>query len=146
MKITSIKEISVAVKNLDQAISDFKTKLQLQPEEVQVVEPAPGQSRFASFRIGDCSIALVSSTAPDSPIARFLERRGEGIFSITLAVDSIIDATQHFKSQGVQMVLDEPMVLKNERAVDKIYGEALINFTRPQSLHGVLFEILELRD
>jgi methylmalonyl-CoA/ethylmalonyl-CoA epimerase len=146
MKITAIREISVAVTDLDQAIEDFTTRLGLEPEPIQDEPEPPIQSRFASFRIGDCSIALMESTGPGSPIERFLEKRGEGVFSVTLAVDDIGDAMEQMTSQGVHFVLDEPMVLRETRAVDKVYSECIVNWTRPQSLHGLVFELQELRD
>ncbi len=146
MKITSIREISVAVADLDQAIADFRTKLGLEPEPIQHEPDPPIQSRFASFRIGGCSIALMESAAEESPIEKFVRRRGEGIFSVTLAVDDIAVAMEEMKRRGVDFVLDEPMTLRDIHAVDRVYRECLVNWTRPQSLHGLVFELQELRD
>ncbi|MDP3984632.1 MAG: VOC family protein [Acidimicrobiia bacterium] len=144
--IRQIREISIAVDNLDEAIAEFRQKLGLKEEEVQVEERPPIQSRFASFRVGDCSIALMESTAPGSPIDRFIARRGEGVFSVTLLVDDIQQASEHLKSNGVDLVLDEPLKLENIRAVDKVYRECTVNFTKPSGLRGAVFEIQELRD
>ena len=144
--IKAIREISVAVQDLDRAIDTFRTKLGLEHEEIQHEPDPPIQSRFASFRIGDCSIALMESTGPGSPIERYLQSRGEGIFSVTLLVDGIAEATERMREQGVEFVLDEAMVLENIRAVDRVYGECLVNWTKPQALHGLVFEIQELCD
>lgn len=144
MKVESIREIAIAVDNLDEAIEDFRTKLGLEPGEPQSV--AETQARFVSFRVGDCSIGLMESTNPDGPVARFIHKRGEGIYSIAMAVDSIDAATEHLKSHGVSFGLPEPIVMRNEKVIDKVYSECILNFTRPSSLHGVAFEIQELRD
>jgi methylmalonyl-CoA/ethylmalonyl-CoA epimerase len=146
MKINAIREISIAVENLDRAIEDFGARLGLQPEEIQDEPEPPIQSRFASLRVGDCSIALMESTGAGSPIDRFVQRRGEGVFSVTMAVDDIAEAMEEMKSRGVEFVLDEPMVLRDIRAVDRVYSECIVNWTKPQSLHGLVVEIQELRD
>ena len=145
MKVTAVREISVAVGDLDQAMDDFRTKLGLTPEPVQEEPDPPIQSRFASFRIGGCSIALMESMGEGSPIARFVQKRGEGIFSVTLAVDDIASAMTEMRAAGIEFVLDEPMTLRNIHAVDRVYGECIVNWTKPQSLHGLVFEIQELR-
>jgi catechol 2,3-dioxygenase-like lactoylglutathione lyase family enzyme len=143
--IRQIREISIAVRNLDESIADFRRKLELEPEEIQVEARPPIQSRFASLRLGDCSIALMESTAAGSPIDNFLKRRGEGVFSITVQVDNIEDASRRLRANGVGLILDQPMVLENTRAVDKVYTKVIVNFTKPSSLHGVVFEIQELQ-
>jgi methylmalonyl-CoA epimerase len=144
--IRQIREISIAVRNLDEALSDFGRKLGLKPEEIQVERRPPVQSRFASLRVGDCSLALMEPTGEGSPVDRFLQRRGEGIFSITVQVDDIEEASRRLRANGVELVLDRPMVLENTRAVDRVYKQVIINFTKPGSLHGVVFEIQQLKD
>jgi methylmalonyl-CoA/ethylmalonyl-CoA epimerase len=144
--IRRIREISIAVRNLNECLADFGRKLALTPEEVQEESKPPVQSRFASLRIGDSSLALMEPMGEESPIGRFLKRRGEGIFSVTLEVDDIEEASKRLRANGVELVLDKPMVLENTRAADKVYRKVIINFTKPSSLHGVVFEIQQLEE
>jgi methylmalonyl-CoA epimerase len=139
-----IREVSIVVRNLDQAVESFRAKLGLEPTSWNVDERPPIQSRSATFRIGESCLALMEPTSPDGPIARFLERRGEGLFSVALAVDDIDDASRRLESAGVDLVLDTPMLFSDFPAYDRTYAQARMNFTQPHSLHGVLFEIQQL--
>jgi methylmalonyl-CoA/ethylmalonyl-CoA epimerase len=144
--IRQIREISIAVRNLDESLATFRRALGLEPEVIQVEPKPPVQSRWASLRVASCSLALMESTAEGSPIDQFVKRRGEGIFSVTLQVDDIEAATRQLRASGVELVLAQPMVLENTRAVDRVYRKVIINFTKPNALHGVVFEIQELQD
>ena len=97
-----------------------------------------------TFRVGDACLALMESTTPGSPVDRFVRRRGEGLFSVSLAVDDLAAATAHLRRQGVDLVLDAPLVFRDFRAFDGTYRRAEMNFTRPRGLHGVVFELQEL--
>jgi methylmalonyl-CoA/ethylmalonyl-CoA epimerase len=139
-----IREISIVVHDLDQAVETFRTKLGLEPTQWNLDERPPVESRSVTFKIGESCLALMEPTSPDSPIGRFLAKRGEGLFSVSLSVADLDDAGARLRAGGVDLVLDEPMDLPDFPAYDGTYPDARINFTRPASLHGVLFEIQEL--
>ena len=142
--ITQIREISIAVQNLDEALGSFRQKLCLEPAETQFHSRPPVESRTVTFRVGDACLALMESTTLGSPVDRFVRRRGEGLFSVSLAVDDLAAATAHLRRQGVDLVLDAPLVFRGFRAFDGTYRRAEMNFTRPRSFHGVVFELQEL--
>jgi catechol 2,3-dioxygenase-like lactoylglutathione lyase family enzyme len=144
--IQRITEISIAVRDLDQAVADMGGALGLETyaEVSEELEP-PVQARFQGFGIpGSAVFGLMESAAENSPIDRFVERRGEGIFSISLEVDDIEATMGDWRERGIEFVLDEPMVTDGPVAGSH-WDEIKINFTRPNPLlHGVVFEIQEL--
>ena len=141
-----IQEISIAVNDLDDAVARYARVFDVQPSAVQFEPEPPIEARFLSLDMGGCSLALMESAAANSPIERFLQRRGEGIFSITLLVDDIDAVSEHFRQQGVETVLPEPMVLEDVEFLDQTYRKCLLNFVKPTSLHGVVFEFREFRN
>jgi methylmalonyl-CoA epimerase len=144
--IRQIREISIAVRSLDEALARFRQTLGLEPAETQVHPRPPVEARTATFRVGDVCLALMESTRPGSPVDRFVQRRGEGLFSVSLAVDDLAAATAQLRRQGVELVLETPLVFENFRTFDGTYRRVKMNFTRPQSLHGVVFELQELEE
>jgi methylmalonyl-CoA/ethylmalonyl-CoA epimerase len=141
---TQIRETSIAVANLDAAVAAFEEKLGLQPSSTNVDPRPPVESRAAMYRIGDSSLALMESTSAGGPIDRFVQRRGEGLFSVSVAVDDLDEATARMQAAGVDLVLPEPMLFEDFPAFDRSYSKVRMNFTRPSSLHGVLIEVQEL--
>jgi len=144
--IKRITEISVAVSDLGQAITDMGGALGLETYADVTEEPEPPvQARFQGFDVpGSAVFGLMESAAENSPIDRFLQRRGEGIFSISLEVDDIEATMRDWRDRGIEFVLDQPMVTKGPVAGDH-WDEIKINFTRPNPLlHGVVFELQEL--
>jgi methylmalonyl-CoA/ethylmalonyl-CoA epimerase len=144
--ILRITEISIAVKDLDQALGDMGGVLGLSTYGEITTEPEPPvQSRFAGFSVpGSTVFGLMESTADGSPIDRFIGRRGEGIFSISLEVDDIEATMRDWQAKGIEFVLEEPVVSSGPVA-GQIWDEIKFNFTkRNPLLHGVVFEIQEL--
>lgn len=142
----AIREVSVAVDNLDRALETYGRLFGLEPSSRNVDERPPIQSRSAMFRIGDSSLALMEPTAPDSPIARFLGRRGEGLFSIAVSVDDIDTAERRLRERGVGLVLDTAMLFPDFPAFDRTYSLARMNFVHPRDAHGVLIELQQLAE
>jgi len=144
--IRRITEISIAVKDLGQAARDMGEALGVDTyaDVTEELEP-PVQARFVGFGIpGSAVFGLMESAAESSPIDRFIARRGEGIFSISLEVDDIEATMRDWRQRGIEFVLDEPMLTKGPVAGSH-WDEIKINFTRPSPLlHGVVFEIQEL--
>jgi len=144
--IKQVREISIAVRDLDAAMDSFRQKFGLEPAAPQFHPRPPVEARTVTFRIGEVSFALMASTAPGSPVDRFVQRHGEGLFSISLAVDDLAAAAAHLRGQGVELVLDTPLEFEDFQTYDGMYGRVKMNFTKPRSFHGVVFELQELAD
>ncbi len=142
--IKGIRDVSIAVHDLDVAMEDFKAKLGLEPRYIQEEGRPPVQVRTALYSLGGAGLSLMASSEEGSPIDRFLKRRGEGLFSVTVEVEDIKAAVAEMRARGVDFVLDEPIEMHPFKSHDGMYARALMNFTRPHSTHGVVFEVQQL--
>jgi methylmalonyl-CoA epimerase len=128
-----LDHIGIAVTDIDAALRFYRDALGL---EVQAPEDVPSQKVRARFaRVGESSLELLQATAPDSPIARFLERRGPGLHHITLRVDDIHAALAQLKARDARLIDDEPRPGAEG---------ALVAFIHPSSAQGVLVELKQL--
>ena len=131
MKAT-IDHIGIAVGNLDEALAFYRDALGL---EVQPAEDVRSQRVRAHFiPVGETALELLEATAEDSPIAKFIGKRGAGLHHITLRVDDIAAALGELKARGVRLI--------DEVARPGAHG-ALVAFIHPSSTHGVLVELTE---
>lgn len=127
-----LDHIGIAVGDLAEALAFYKDALGL---EIETTEEVASQGVRAHFvPIGGASLELLEATADDSPIARFLRRRGPGLHHITLRVDDLADALDTLKSRGARLIDTSPR-----------HGAegALVAFVHPSSAHGVLVELKE---
>ena len=133
MKAT-LDHIGIAVGDLAQALAFYRDALGL---EVEPPEEVPSQRVRAHFvPVGEATLELLEPTAADSPIAKFIEKRGPGVHHVTLRVDDIREALGRLKARGVRLIDQTP----REGA-----GGALIAFVHPASTHGVLVELKQRR-
>jgi methylmalonyl-CoA epimerase len=125
-----LDHLGIAVQDVDRALAFFRDALGLEVESTEDV--ASQRVRVHVLPVGQASLELLESTAPDSPIARYLERRGPGLHHVTLRVEDIRAALDAMKSRGIKLVDEEPRP-----------GESgsLIAFIHPSSAHGVLVEL-----
>ncbi|HHI01082.1 MAG: methylmalonyl-CoA epimerase [Thermococcus sp.] len=129
--IKKVDHIGIAVKNLEDAIKIWES-LGLKVEEIEEV---PDQKvRTAIFHAGETRIELLEATAEDSPIAKFIEKRGEGIHHIALGVDNIEEHLEKLKEKGFRLIDEKPRIGA---------GGAKIAFVHPKSVGGVLLELCE---
>ena len=129
-----LDHIGIAVDDLDAALAFYKDALGL---EVDATEDVPSQGVRAHFvRVGPAALELLEATSEESPIRRFVSRRGAGIHHITLRVDDIAAALARLKAHGVRLVDETP----REGAEG-----ALVAFVHPASAHGVLVELKQER-
>jgi len=132
MKPSHIEHIGIAVGNLDNAINFYEKILGL---KCYNIEEVPDQKvRTAFFMVGQTKIELLESTAPDGPIGRFIEKRGEGIHHIAFAVKNISEQLKQAEEKGVKLIDIVPR--KGAEGLD-------IAFIHPKSASGVLIEICE---
>ena len=129
MKAT-LDHIGIAVGDLSQALAFYRDALGL---DVEAQEEVPSQRVRAHFvPVGEATLELLEPTSADSPIAKFIEKRGPGVHHVTLRVDDIREALGRLKARGVRLIDEEP----REGAEG-----SLIAFVHPASTHGVLVEL-----
>jgi methylmalonyl-CoA/ethylmalonyl-CoA epimerase len=130
MKLTHIEHIGIAVSDLKSAIKFYEDVLGL---DCYAIEEVPDQKiRTAFFRIGETKIELLESTDPEGPIGKFVEKRGEGIHHIALAVENVKSALDEMEIKGVQLIDKQPR--KGAEGLS-------IAFLHPKSNFGVLTEL-----
>ncbi len=127
-----IAHIGIAVKSLEAALPFYTEQLGLSFLGEEVVESE--KVRVAFLRIGETRFELLEPTAPDSPIALFIEKRGEGIHHIALDVDDIGARLARLKANGVPLIHETPK--------SGAHG-AQIAFLHPKAARGVLFELCQ---
>lgn len=130
--IVGIDHIGVAVRSVDEALKIFREALGLELEGIEVVE---GQRvRVAMLTVGETRIELLEPTSEKSPVAGFLEKRGEGMHHIALKVTGIEKLLERLKESGIRLV--------DERPKEGIKGTR-IAFLHPKSTSNVLIELCE---
>ncbi|MBN2259341.1 MAG: methylmalonyl-CoA epimerase [Clostridiales bacterium] len=132
MKTLKVDHIGIAVKNLDETLEFYTDVLGLEVQGSEIVEEQ--KVRVAFLPIGDSEIELLESTDPDGPIARFIEKNGEGIQHIAFKVDDIEEAIEHMKAKGMRMIDEQPRYGA---------GGAKIAFVHPKSSNRVLVELTQ---
>jgi methylmalonyl-CoA/ethylmalonyl-CoA epimerase len=130
--VTKIDHIGIAVKNLDEALKFYEEVLGIKCVGTEVVEEQKVKTAF--LPIGDTEVELLEATDEDSPIAKFIEKRGEGIQHIAYRVDDIEKALEEVKAKGIRLIDEKPR---------KGAGGAKIAFLHPKSTYGVLIELCE---
>lgn len=132
MKAT-IDHIGIAVGDLGQALAFYRDALGL---EIELPEEVVSQRVRAHFvPVGESTLELLEPTSPDSPIAKYIEKRGPGIHHIALRVDDIHGVLKRLQERGIRLVDNEP----------RLGAEgALVAFIHPASTHGVLVELKQV--
>lgn len=106
MKIIKVNHIGIAVNNIDEAVKLYTDVLGLKLTHVEVVEDQKAKTAF--IPVGETKIELVESTSPDGAIAKYIEKRGEGIHHIALEVDDIQDSLKTLTEKGVPLIDEKP--------------------------------------
>ncbi len=126
-----IDHVGIAVKNLNEAVKVWEG-LGLRVDEIEEV---PDQKvRTAIIHVGESRIELLEPTSEDSPIAKFIAKRGEGIHHIALGVDDIEAHLEELKEKGYRLIDEKPRIGA---------GGAKIAFVHPKAVTGVLLELCE---
>lgn len=127
--IGKIDHLGIAVRSLDESIRYYEETLGLKCEHTEEVESQ--KVRTAFFSVGDTHIELLEPTSEDSPIAKFLESKGEGIHHVAYATDDIQAQLKQASDAGARLIHETPI----EGA-----GNKWVAFLHPKSTHGVLTE------
>jgi len=132
MKTLKVDHIGIAVKNLEETLEFYSGVLGLEVQGTEVVDEQ--KVKVAFLPLGDTEIELLESTDPKGPIARFIEKNGEGIQHIAFKVDNIEEAIESMKAKGMRMIDETPRYGA---------GGAKIAFVHPKSSHRVLVELTQ---
>ncbi|VBB45678.1 conserved hypothetical protein [uncultured Paludibacter sp.] len=132
MKASHIEHLGIAVKSLDEAIS-FYTNI-LGTECYAIEEVTDQKVKTAFFKVGQTKIELLEATNEESPIAKFIEKKGEGIHHVAFAVEGLQEQLGVLELQGVQLIDKTPR--KGAEGLN-------IAFLHPKSTFGVLMELCE---
>lgn len=132
MKILKIDHLGIAVNSTEAGKNFWSGILGLDFEGDETVETQKVKTAF--FPVGESEIELLESTAPDGPIARFIEKKGEGIQHVAFRVDNIEAALAELKEKGVKLIDETPRMGA---------GGAKIAFLHPKATAGVLVELCE---
>jgi len=128
-------DVGIAVNNLETAVATYSGVLGVTPRMLAHTDYAYPGLKGARFYLGNATISLVASDDPQSPIARFLETRGEGINHLTLEVTNLEEDIAHLVKEGVEFLTDQPLDFPEGRAI----------FAHPRSLHGIQIAFVQPR-
>lgn len=132
MKLKKIEHIGIAVKDLEAASALYEKLLGRECYKVESVKSEGVRTAF--FEVGESKIELLEAMSEDSPIARFIEKRGEGIHHIAFEVDDLKAEAERLRSEGFRVLSDEPRPGADNKQV---------LFLHPKSSHGVLIELCQ---
>ena len=133
MNISHIEHLGIAVKSLDEAIPYYENILGMKCYSIE--EVADQKVKTAFFKVGQTKLELLEPTSDESPIAKFIEKRGEGIHHLAFAVeDGVANALAEMEGKGVRLI---------DKAPRKGAEGLNIAFIHPKSTHGVLTEFCE---
>ena len=132
MELTHIEHIGIAVKDLTAAIKFYENNLGLKCYAIEEVIDQKVKTAF--FKIGQTKIELLESTDPGGPIARFIEKKGEGIHHISFASKNLEASLNELKENKIRLIDEKPRT--GAEGFD-------IAFIHPESTFGVLMELCE---
>ena len=132
MKIEKVDHISFAVKDLEATKKVYKEDLGLEPT-YEYIAPLE-KIKVARYFIGEVAVELMEPTAPDGEVAKFIARKGEGVFLISYRVADLSRAMQELKEKNVKLIDNKPR---------EIFGTKYAFIHHPDKLSGVLTELIE---
>jgi len=132
MKILKIDHLGIAVNSIADGRNFWTEVLGLPFEGAETV--AEQKVTTAFFPVGESEVELLESTAPDGPVAKYIEKRGEGIQHVAFRVENIEAALEELKAKGVRLIDEKPRIGA---------GGAKIAFLHPKATSGVLVELCQ---
>lgn len=127
-----IDHIGIATKGIEEVAKFYRDALQLEIAEVE--EVSDQKVRVAMLPVGESRLELLEPTSTDSPISKFLEKRGPGIHHIAVRVEDINQVLEKLKREGARLIDEKPRVGA---------GGCLVAFVHPSSTGGVLLELVQ---
>ncbi len=132
MNLKNIDHIGIAVQNLAESLTFWQSALGVELHGIEEVTEQKVKTAF--LPVDDTEIELLEPTSSDSPVARFIEKRGEGLHHVAIRVDDIDAALAELKAKGVQLIDETPR---------RGAGGTRIAFVHPKATHGILLELCE---
>jgi len=133
--IKKVDHIGIAVKDLDEALKFYTDILGMDLAGTEIVEEQ--KVKVAFLPVGDSELELLESTDQEGPIAKYIEKKGQGMQHLAIRVDNIEEAIQEMKEKGIRMIDETPRYGA---------GGAKIAFCHPKSTNGILLELCERDD
>ncbi|WP_077923728.1 methylmalonyl-CoA epimerase [Spirosoma sp. 209] len=130
--VTNLEHIGIAVRNLAASNDLFTKLLNVPPYKAEAVEAEGVTTSF--FRVNQTKIELLEATSPDSPIAKFLDKKGEGIHHLAFEVDDIAAEMKRLAAEGFTLLNETP-----KRGADNKW----VCFLHPKGTNGVLVELCQ---
>lgn len=130
--ITKISHLGIAVKDLKAASEIYRKLLNSEPSEMEYV--AEQKVNVIKFKVGESTIELLEGTSPDSPISKFIEKKGEGIHHVAYESDNIKSDLARLDEGGFELINKEPTIGSDNMQ---------IAFVKPKSVGGVLTEVCQ---
>lgn len=135
MKPTNVDHIGIAVRSIEEALSFWQSALGVACTGVEEVSEQKVKTAF--LPLGGTEIELLEPTSEESPVAKFMEKKGEGIHHLAVRVKNIEDTLADLKKKGIRLIDETPRYGA---------GGARIAFVHPKSAGGVLLELSERRE
>jgi methylmalonyl-CoA epimerase len=132
--LRTIDHVGIAVLDLDAALERYRSMFGVEPAHRERV--ADQGVEEVLFDLGGSSIQLLGALGPDTPVGRFLERRGPGLHHVGYRVDDVADALERLRGEGARLIDETPR--RGSRGTT-------IAFVHPASLEGVLVELVQVR-
>lgn len=130
--LTQIDHVGIAVQDLDAAVEHYRRTLGVEPAHRERVESQGVEEVLLA--VGSSFIQLLGALGPDTPVGRFLERRGPGVHHIGYRVDDVSSALEHLRAEGVELIDQTPR--PGSRGT-------MIAFVHPKGMGGVLVELVQ---
>lgn len=128
----NLAHIGIAVKSLDASATVFEKIFNVKASEKEFVKEQKVNVR--KIRLDNCDIELLEGTDPDSPISKFIEKKGEGIHHVSFGVKGIQDSLDRVREEGIQLINETPRTGADDM---------LVAFLHPKSTGGILMEFTE---
>jgi methylmalonyl-CoA/ethylmalonyl-CoA epimerase len=132
---TDIDHVGIAVRDLNEAVEHYRRTLGLEPAHREIV-PDQGVEEVL-FKVGTSYVQLLAALGPDTPVGKFLERRGEGVHHVAYRVRNVTEVLDHLRREGVPLVDEKPRPGSRGTTVA---------FVHPKGFAGVLVELVEEAD
>ena len=130
--LSDVDHVGIAVRDLEAAVEHYRNAFGIEPVHRETVEDQGVEEIL--FKVGTSYIQLLAATGPDTPVGKFLEKRGEGVHHIGYRVDDIVEVLAQLKSQGLPLVDESPRPGSRGTTVA---------FAHPKGFGGVLVELVQ---
>jgi methylmalonyl-CoA/ethylmalonyl-CoA epimerase len=132
VRLTQIDHVGIAVSDLDEAVEHYRRTFGVEATHRERMDDQGVEEVL--FAVGESYVQLLGALGPETPVGRFLERRGPGVHHVAYRVESVADALEDLRASGVALVDEEP------RAGSR---GTRIAFVHPKGVGGVLVELVE---